>query len=301
MTFAAFAADWFAASSPRWKPSTRARTRAALDLQILPALGRRHLGRIRPAHVHRWFDRYSRTAPGGANRTLDVARQVFRHAVDVGALRADPTHGLARNPRPEITRFLSRAEIGRLRKALAAHVGRGSGRQQAEIIRLLLATGCRKSEIVRLRWAEVEFGRAEIHLADSKTGPRTVWLSPHAVGILRRQPREPASPWVFPAADDPARPRSDELSLWRRVRRRAGIEDVRLHDLRHTFASQAVLRGVALPVVARLLGHQSEKMTLRYAHVSDRETEAAAERMGAALAEMLAGCRPALSGTARSG
>lgn len=289
MTLAVFAADWLARAGPRWKPSTRARTRAALDLQILPALGHRHLGRIRPAHVHRWFDRYSRTSPGGANRTLDVLRQVLRHAVDVGALRADPSHGLQRNPRPEITRFLSRPEIGRLRKALAAHVGRGSGRQQAEIIRLLLATGCRKSEIVRLRWAEVDVARAEIHLGDSKTGPRTVWLSPHAVEILRRQPREPASPWVFPCAADPSRPRTGELSLWRQVRRRAGIEDVRLHDLRHTFASQAVLRGVALPVVARLLGHRSERTTLRYAHVSDRETEAAAERMGSAIARALAG------------
>ena len=81
---------------------------------------------------------------------------------------------------------------------------------------------------------------------------------------------------------------SSGLPLWRSVRKRAGIEDVRLHDLRHSFASHAVLRGVPLPVVSRLLGHKRPSMTLRYAHVSDRETEAAAERIGSAIARALA-------------
>ena len=86
-------------------------------------------------------------------------------------------------------------------------------------------------------------------------------------------------------------------SLWRKVRREAGLADVRLHDLRHTFASQAVLAGVALPVVARLLGHVGERMTLRYAHVSDRDVEAAAERIGAGLAAALAGAPRPGAGT----
>ena len=99
-------------------------------------------------------------------------------------------------------------------------------------------------------------------------------LSPEARSIIERQPRL-GSPWVFPSPMDPARVRVD-LGLWKKVRRLAGIEDVRLHDLRHTFASQAAMQGIPLPVVARLLGHAQVQMTLRYAHVSDRDVEATA-------------------------
>ena len=170
--------------------------------------------------------------------------------------------------------------------AIDRHRGRGSGRQQAEIIRLLLFTGCRRAEIVRLRWSEVD-GDA-LRLSDGKTGPRTIVLNAQARAVLRRQPRT-GSPHVFPSPADSSRSRSDDLSLWRKVRREAGIPDVRLHDLRHTFASHAVMQSVPLPVVSRLLGHAQAGMTLRYAHVSDRETEAAAERIGGAIASLLAG------------
>ena len=92
---------------------------------------------------------------------------------------------------------------------------------------------------------------------------------------------------MFPSPLDPSRPRSRELSLWYRVRREAGIEDVRLHDLRHTLASHAVMNGVPVPVVSRLLGHSNVRMTLRYAHLADREIEAAAERVGQSIGAMM--------------
>ena len=94
-------------------------------------------------------------------------------------------------------------------------------------------------------------------------------------------------PWLFPSIRDPSRPQCRGLPLWYRARREAGIEDVRLHDLRHTVASQAAMNGVPLPVVARLLGHSNVRMTMRYAHVGDREVEAAAERVGRAIASMM--------------
>ena len=102
------------------------------------------------------------------------------------------------------------------------------------------------------------------------------------------QPRTGCA-YVFPSPTDPRRPLSHNLPLWYSVRKEAGIEDVRLHDLRHTFASHAVLQGIPLPVVSRLLGHKQPSMTLRYAHVGNRETEAAAERIGAAIAQALDG------------
>ena len=92
---------------------------------------------------------------------------------------------------------------------------------------------------------------------------------------------------MFPSPLDPSRPRSDHLGLWYRVRREAGIEDVRLHDLRHTHASHAVMNGVPVPVVSRLLGHSNTRMTLRYAHLGDRDIEAAAERVGEAVADLI--------------
>ena len=178
---------------------------------------------------------------------------------------------------------MSREEIARLHGTLDAQTDEGS-RQQADIIRLLLLTGCRKGEIVGLRWSEVHDGM--IALADSKTGPRTVPLSSGARAVLDRQPRN-GSPFVFPSLINPARPRNPGLSLWYRIRGEAGIQDVRLHDLRHTWASHAVMNGVPVPVVSRMLGHSNVQMTLRYAHLADRDTKAAAERVGKAIGVLI--------------
>ena len=292
------AGAWKTACYDRCKPSTQRRTDSALRKQLLPTFGAQPLDRIRRAAVHLWFDQYSRAAPGGANRTLDVLRQILNHAIACGHLATNPTRGVTRNRRPKLTRFLSRAEVNRLHAALCAHRGRGSGRQQADIIRLLLLTGCRKGELVNLRWSEVD--RDALHLSDSKTGPRTVCLNAQARAILARQPRT-GSAHVFPSLADSSQTRSTELSLWRKVRRQAGIEDTRLHDLRHTFASHAVMQSVPLPVVSRLLGHAGTRMTLRYTHVSDRETEAAAERIGIAIATMLGEPAPRAPGDVEPG
>ena len=293
-TFRDFVAvQWKVACYDRCKPSTRKRMDSALQTQLLPAFGTLPLDRIDRAAVHLWFDCYSRAAPGGANRTLDVLRQILNHAIACGYIAANPTRGVVRNPRRKLTRFLSRTEVGRLHQALDDHRGRGSGRQQAEIIRLLLLTGCRKGELVRLRWSDIDGDM--LRLSDSKTGPRSVFLNASAQAILARQPRT-GSAYVFPSLVDSSRPRSMELSLWAKVCRQAGLEGVRLHDLRHSFASHAVMQGVPLPVVSRLLGHVHPRMTFRYAHVSDQETEAAAERIGVAIAAMLAAPTPSAPG-----
>lgn len=278
--------SWKSACYVRCKPSTRQRMDSALRTQLLPTFGARRLDEIGSPAVHEWFDRYSRTAPAGANRILDILKQIFNYAIESGHLESNPARGVRHNPRPKVTRFLSIGEVERVHAALDAHRGRGSGRQQVAIIRLLLLTGCRKGELVHLRWKEVDGDL--LRLADSKTGPRTVFLSKAAQRVIADQPRT-VSRYVFPSLTDGSRPRSTELSLWRKVRREARIEDVRLHDLRHTFASHAVMRRVPLPVLSRLLGHSRDRMALRYAHVGDREAEAAAERIGAEIAVLLGG------------
>ncbi len=283
-SFRDFVADtWKEAHCDRYKPSTQRGVRSILARQLLPAFGSKPLDRISPTQVGRWFDTYSRTAPGGANRALDLLRQIMNVSVACGHIDTNPARGVKRNRRPALTRFLSREEIGRLHRVLDRQT-RKSGRQQADIIRLLLLTGCRKGEIVRLRWSAVQDDM--LVLADSKTGPRTVPLNTQARRILERQPRG-ASSFVFPSPRDLARPRGLNLPLWYLVRREAGIEDVRLHDLRHTLASHAVMNGVPVPVVSRLLGHGNVSMTLRYAHLGDRDIEAAAERIGEAMARIM--------------
>ena len=275
--------EWKDAHFERYKPTTKKGHRSLLASRLLPEFGSIPLDRIAPARVGRWFDAYSRTAPGNANHSLDVLRQIMNFAIARGHADANPTAGIQPNRRPEITRFLSREEIARLHGALDGQARRGN-RQQADVIRLLLLTGCRRGEIMRLRWSEVQGDM--LMLADSKTGPRKVPLNSQARRILERQPRG-ESPFVFPSPRDPSRPRHPDLNLWYRVRKEAGIEDVRLHDLRHTAASHAVMNGVPVPVVSRLLGHSNVRMTLRYAHLGDRDIENAAERLGRAIANIM--------------
>ena len=274
---------WKPAHFDRYKPSTRRSVSHILNRRLLPAFGSKPLDRIAPAQVRRWFDDFSRTAPGNANNALNRFRQIMNLAVALGHVDADPSRGIRRNRRQALTRFLSRDEIDRLHRVLDRQT-RKSSRVQADIVRLLLLTGCRKGEIVGLRWSEVRGDM--LVLEDSKTGPRRVPLNTQARHILERQPRG-ESPFVFPSPRDPSRPRDPDLRLWYRVRREAGIEDCRLHDLRHTHASHAVMNGVPVPVVSRLLGHSDVRMTLRYAHLGDRDIEEAAERVGQAIAALI--------------
>lgn len=277
--------EWKTTRYNRMKPSTRIGITSNLASQLLPTFGKMPLDRITCSRVIRWFDEYSRSAPGGANRALDTLSGILNHAVVCGHIPVSPTRGIRRNPKRKMTRFLSREEIRRLHEVLDTCVAEcPASAPKADIIRLLLQTGCRRGEILGLRWCEV--GENVLELMDSKTGPRAVFLNPDAKAIIERQPWGDST-WVFPSFLDRTEQRSTGSveGFWRKVRKRAGIEDVRLHDLRHTVATQAVLRGVPLPVVARLLGHSQVSMTLRYTHVAEKEIEAAAERVGSLIAD----------------
>ena len=272
----------------RCRPSTIQWRDRILETRLLPTFSTLRLDQITAAMVHRWFDDYSRTAPGNANHCLQVLRHILNHAIACHHIASNPARSVRPNPRKKLTRFLSREELDRLHRALdhydLSYTLKPSRRQQIDIIRLLLLTGCRKNEIVRLRKQEVA-GNC-LWLCDSKTGPRTVFLNAEARAIIERW-LTGESEFLFPSPKDPERPLYDDLPLWYMIRREIGIEDVRLHDLRHTYASYAVMQGTPLPVVARLLGHSQTTMTLRYAHTGDRETEAAAERIGGVISGML--------------
>ena len=278
---------WRSECFDRLKPSTQRSTTNVLSNHLLPAFGDMPLDRIGRRDVIARFDSYSVGAPGGANRALDTLCQILHHAGVHGHLKVNPASGIRRNPQRRFNRFLSRDEATRLHVELDRLVAERPERAaQADVIRLLYYTGCRCSEIRTLRWCEV--GTGVLDLVDSKTGPRKVYLNSKARRIIERQPRTSGT-HVFPSPSDPNAPISGSMPLWLTLRNRAGIEDVRLHDLRHNFASQAVLNSVPLPTVARLLGHRPVSMTLRHAHVADHEVQAAAERAGRIIDKLCAG------------
>ena len=280
------AGSWTETCYDRCKPSTRRGFQSILNSQLLPAFGSQRLDRITRVRIIRWFEKYSKTAPRSANSSLTLLRLVLNHALACGHIEVNLARGIRRNPEIKLNRFLSREEIRRLHGVLDRYAhGTLSQAQQADIIRLLLLTGCRKNEIVRLRRDEVKVDRLE--LRDSKTGPRTVMLNGQAWDVVKRRMAQSTGPWVFPSVKDSSRAQSHGLPLWYAVRREAGIEDARLHDLRHTVASQAAMNGVPLPLVARLLGHSNVRTTMRYAHVGDREVEAAAERVGQTISAVI--------------
>ena len=146
-----------------------------------------------------------------------------------------------------------------------------------------MLTGCRKSEVLGLRWEDVALGEPELRLADSKTGARVVSLPPAAAGLLAALPRLPGNPWVFPGRKPGAR-LSGLDHVWRKVRAQAELDDVRIHDLRHSYASRALALGEGLPVIAKLLGHSHIQTTSRYAHLARDTVRGAAERIAQSIA-----------------
>lgn len=221
--------DWRSSWVDRCKPSTIRGRDHVLTRRLLPAFGSLRLDRITRQAIQEWFDEFSRTAPGGANSALQILRQSLNFATERGLIDSNPARSVLPNRRPRLSRFLSRDEIRRLNGALDRHAGGRRG-AQADAIRLLLLTGCRRSEIVRLKTREV-VGTC-LKLEDGKTGPRTVHLSAEACEIVERRMAAPEE-FLFPSPREPERPMSGHLSLWQEIRREIGIEDVRLHDLRH--------------------------------------------------------------------
>ena len=282
IAFEAVAEEVFAYYRRHWKPRTLAVNLNYYENNIQPWFKGRPVAGITRRDVLEWFESLH-AKPASANRSLPVLSVILRHAEVYGYRPEDsnPCKGIKRYRRRARERFLSPEEIRRVVEVLNRY---DEARPfQAAVIRLLLLTGCRKGELLTLKWRDYREGK--LFLRDSKSGPRTVWLSSAAREVLDRLPRKSA--WVFPSHWRNLDHLSGITDFWQDVRTEAGLRDVRPHDLRHTFASQAAMQGIPLPVVARLLGHAHVQMTLRYAHVSDRDVEAAAERIGGVMAGIM--------------
>lgn len=277
--FEAVAEEVFRRYGRRWKPGTVKVNRSYLKNQILPWFGSRDVAEISHADVQQWFATLHGT-PAAANRSLPVLSVILEQAELYGwrPEGSNPCRGIRRYRERRGERFLDEEEMRRLGVSLAA--AEAPAPLAVALIRLLLLTGCRQSEIRTLRWQEYREGH--LFLADSKTGPRTVWLSSPAREVLDGLPR--TGPFAFPATRRSGPMSTETLyRVWRTVRHAAGFPGLRLHDLRHSYASFALRRGETLPTIGRLLGHRSSETTLRYTHLADSSARSAAALVGSAL------------------
>ena len=287
-TLTKFAVEYVERRSPSWKPSTVKATMSYLNSAILPALGHLRVGTVVRADIARFFHEYGRRKPGGANRSHDILRNMFDCAGAWGhrpEAAGNPCTGIARYRRPPRGRLLGADDLAKLGAALR--------RLEAEsptcvsAVRLILLTGCRPGEIRRLRRCEVKSDR--LTLTDAKTGPRHVLLGEAARELLESLADVASGEWVFPGenGDEPLTKHA-LYQLWIKARDMAGVvADARLHDLRHSHASHAVMNGESLHVAGRLLGHRRASTTNRYVHLDDATLSQATERVAATIGRKL--------------
>lgn len=285
-----FLHEYWSRWSPQWKASTLA-THDGYRRQYLDgAFKGIFIDELNEEHVTKWFaDLNNRTSPGAANRTLEILKNMLNKA-EVWGYRlgnTNPCRSVRPNKRRQCERFLSADELARFGEALAEL--RASDnltiRSGCAVITLLLLTGCRYREILNLQWKDVKGNR--LLLRDSKTGPRTVWLGSAAREVIDSLPRHPNIPWLFWNYQY-RRPISCIRHLGRTILERADLGELRIHDLRHTFASHAAMSKETLPMIGRLLGHANHQSTARYAHLDDEYLLDAAQQVGDAVKSLLA-------------
>ncbi len=266
------------------KPSTQGEYRRSVELFIGPAIGEMRIAAVERKDIAKLhFD--LRDKPYQANRTLGVLSKMFSLA-EIWGMRPDgsnPCRHVKRYKESKRERFLSPEETERLGEVLAEAESEMPSAVAA--FRLLLLTGCRLSEIQFLRW---EYVREDcIELPDAKTGGRVVPLGPEARAVLAALPREEDNPWVI-RGRLPGSHITDLQRPWRRIRARAGLEDVRIHDLRHSYASRALALGESLTMIGKLLGHTQVQTTARYAHLARDSIQNAAARITGSIGGNLA-------------
>ncbi len=269
----------------RCKPRTVEMYTLIVRKHLLPALGRAPALAVdhrRVTELHHSM----RGTPSMANRTVEALSRIWNSAEDRGELpeASNPCRVVMKNRERGRERFLSEEEFRRLGRALAeAETGREMSAHAVAAIRLLLLTGLRRNEVLGLRWRDVDLDAREIKLEDSKTGARVAPLSPEAAQVLAGIPRVERNPHVILGRKPGTRLRNLNDS-WDRIRKRAGLEDVRLHDCRHSFASRALALGEGLTMIGKLLGHTKVETTARYAHLARESVRESAIRVSDSIA-----------------
>jgi integrase len=293
---------------PKRKAGTAGFYRFILDRIVKPAVGTTKADKLTRQQIEKLHSSLAET-PFQSNRVLAVVGSMYAFAGRAGVVAegTNPTRGIDKFKESRRERFLTSEELERLGSAIreaettgipwtvdeakpnAKHVPKAAWTTKiapfaAAALRLLLFTGCRLREILHLRWEHVDVERGLLFLPDSKSGRKTVILNAPALAVLKGL--KEVGPYVVPG-DDPERPRHDLKRPWEAVTKRAGLAGVRLHDLRHTYASFGAGGGLGLPIIGRLLGHSQATTTARYAHLDNdplrRASEAIAGRIAAAM------------------
>ena len=269
------------------KPSTAEEYRRSVKLFIDPRIGKLRVPDVQRSEIAA-LHHDMRETPYQANRTLGVLSKIFNLA-ELWELRPDgsnPCRHVKRFKEEKRERFLSDEEYRRLGATLREiEAERSETASAIAAIRLLMLTGCRLSEIQKLRWEHVDLEAGELRLSDTKTGAKVVHLGDPAIDVLRAFDRQEDNPWVI-AGRKPGSHLTDLQHPWRRIRARAGLDDVRIHDLRHSFASGGLLVGEGLPMIGKLLGHTQVQTTARYAHLANDPVKSAANRIASRIAEV---------------
>ena len=299
------------------KGRTKIEYGALLRAHVLPAIGQKRILDVRRADMDRLHGRMDET-PYQANRALALVSAIWNWAAKSGeaSLADNPAMGIERYPEMGRERFLTSEEFARLGDALAEgetvglpwavdetkpgakHAPKAENRRvkldpfAVAAIRLLILTGARLREILDAQWSQVDLERGIIFLPDSKTGKKPVYLSAAAQAVLAALPRIEGNRHIVAGANDGA-PRADLKKPWAAVTRAAGLEGLRLHDLRHSFASIGAGGGLGLPVIGKLLGHSQAATTHRYAHLDSDPMRRAVESIGATITAAMNGSKGA--------
>ncbi len=262
------------------KPRTAADYAWMVSKVILPAIGKKRIVDVTKADISR-LHHDLRETPYQANRALAVVGSMFTLAERWGEVAINPCRLIEFYKEHKRERILSAQEFGRLADALET-----SNQSPFAIaaIKLLVFTGARKGEILDLEWSWIDWGRGEARLPDSKTGAKTLHLPAPALAVLAELPRVAGSDYVV---SNTTGGRLRLQTAWETIRGSAGMSDLRIHDLRHAFASVAVSSGMGLPIVGKMLGHTQAATTQRYAHLASDPVKAAvnsvAEKIAAAM------------------
>jgi integrase len=292
------------------KPKSVERYRYLLEEWVVPELGAEKADALTRAAVARLHARKSDTKVS-ANRTLLVLSSMYGFAQRQGWVpeHFNPATKISKYKEETKERFLTSDELGRLGDALreaetiglpwnldetkpvSKHVPRGArrtvyGTSSVAALRLLIFTGCRLREILDCKWEYLDLERGVLFLPKSKTGKRTVILNGPALAVLKSLPR--VSAYMLPGADL-EKPLADIKRLWKAALRRARITDLRIHDLRHTFASFGVGGNMALPIVGKLLGQTQAASTNRYAHLANDPLRRASQQIAGQISKAMDG------------
>lgn len=246
---------------------------------ILPRFGTKKLRDLKTDDLDSLHRDISKDRPARANRILEVIRSAFNRAIRRGWMEKNPAQGFNRNPEPPRHRYLTSDELLRLGAALDTL----QNKKAADAIRLLCLTGARLREVLRAQWDEFDFEKNVWSKPAHSTKQRKLHSIPisEAAAVIFKAQKRTDSPYIFPSKND--KPLNSIFFSWRKACERAKIENARIHDLRHTFASQAISAGHSLPVIGALLGHTQAQTTLRYAHLADDPLRKATDQVATIL------------------